>query len=337
MIRYSGIASFTKYTSRGEPFTVYRELPLVPRIDNQFLDCSIYLYHSEEEASRGERSGGSGFIVGVPGFGDGWLIPGATCPRPGVIYHAYAVTNRHVVKKRNTSEPSSPVIRLNQDSGKTDILPLTVDDWFTAEELISEDHDIAVVPINHQDYYAYRFIPTDAFLTKEISTRYDVGIGDVVFMVGRFVGHDGRQRNEPSTRWGHVSSMPVEHVHHPSNRNGKQESFLVEMHSISGYSGSPVIVRPFPESILRVDYYGSPTNTHMMMPTRDDPIQTGGPWLLGVDWGYINNHEQRDNNTGISGVVPAWHLLKLLNSDKLREQRRKQQKEELDRAITREC
>ncbi len=306
----------------------------MPRIDAKFLDCSIYLYRSEEDARRGERSGGSGFIVGVPGFGDGWLVPEAACPRPGVLYHLYAVTNRHVVKKRDTSEIGSSVIRLNRDDGKTDILPFSVENWFTAEELTSEDHDIAVLPIRHQEGYAYQFIPTDAFLSQEDAARFDVGIGDVVFMVGRFIGHDGKQRNEPSTRWGHVSSMPVEHVYHPSNRRNEQQSFLVEMHSISGYSGSPVFVRPFSETFLSAS--GSALNTNMITPTWAEPIRTGGPWLLGIEWGYITTHNQSDNNSGISGVVPAWHLLKMLNSEQLKSQRREEQRRELERAIARE-
>jgi hypothetical protein len=98
MIRYRGITSFTKHTSLGEPFTVYREEPLMPRIDDRFLDCSLYLYVSEVEAEQGRRQGGSGFLAAVPGFGGGWLL-GGKCPQPD-FHHCYAITNRHVAKSK---------------------------------------------------------------------------------------------------------------------------------------------------------------------------------------------------------------------------------------------
>jgi hypothetical protein len=96
MIQYSRIASFTKHTSLGEPFTVYRELPLMPRINNRFLDCSVYLYPTRADAECGERIGGTGFLVAVRGFGDGWMLD-VPCPRND-IFHLYAVTVRHLIR-----------------------------------------------------------------------------------------------------------------------------------------------------------------------------------------------------------------------------------------------
>jgi hypothetical protein len=61
------------------------------------------------------------------------------------------------------------------------------------------------------------------------------------------------------------------------------------------------------------------------------PEVTGGPWLLGVEWGYISSHEQGYNNTGVSGVVPAWHLLDLLNTQGLVGQRKLEQEAEKKR------
>src|SRR5262249_47556301 len=57
----------------------------------------------------------------------------------------------------------------------------------------------------------------------------------------------------------------------------------------------------------------------------------GGPWLLGVEWGYMGSHKQQDNNTGVSGVVPAWTVLDLLGTAKLRAQREIEQRRLVER------
>jgi hypothetical protein len=229
---------------------------------------------------------------------------------PEDYLHGYAVSNRHVVKKH-------PVVRLNKQDGTTDVLPFTQEDWF-----FTDDQDIAVVPLPDSDAYKWLFISVASkFLTKELAAKADVGIGDEVFMVGRFMGHDGRQRNDPTIRWGHVAAIPSEFVHHPSNRPGEQESMLIEVHSISGYSGSPVFVRPMPPGRLRVQPEEHPPPSYAF----------AGPWLLGIEWGYINTHQQRENNTGISAVVPAWLITKLLNDERLKMQREKEQNERLER------
>ena len=109
------------------------------------------------------------------------------------------------------------------------------------------------------------------------------------------------------------------------------------IHSISGSSGAPVFVRPFPtekmpvtHSFLR-DEYLQHERTNMTVYSSSGVIPTtqtvwGGPWLLGVEWGYRSSHKQEDNNTGISGVVPAWAIRDLLNTAKLRAQREMEQR-----------
>jgi hypothetical protein len=297
----------------------------VPRIDDRFLDCSVYLYPTEDAARRGERIGGSGFLVAVPGSDDGWLLE-RPCPREG-IHHLYVVSNRHLLRGPDHDFRPKPVVRLNTRDGGFAVIDATLGDW-----VCSDDHDLAVLPIPYREHHRFLSVSTDSFLTRQTAARHDVGIGDEVFMVGRFVSHDGKQRNLPSVRFGHISMMPSasERGRHPSNLSGEQEGFLVEVHSVSGYSGSPVFVRPFPAPKLPV---WSSTNTAVsevrIYPEglAASPLQRG-PWLLGVEWGYVHNHDQRQNNTGMSGVVPAWFLRDLLDTDRLRALRRTEQEAE---------
>lgn len=322
MIRYKGIVPLKKHSLLGHPLTVYREEPSMARLDDRCLDCSVFLYPFSDAAEKGDRIGGCGFLAAIPATGHEWIV-GGKCPQPD-FHHCYVISNRHVAE-------AHPVVRLNTDDGRFDVLPFSSDDW-----LLSTEHDLAVVPIEYDAAYKYLFVSTSMFLTKDITKEHDVGIGDEVFMVGRFISHDGKQRNSPSVRWGHISMMPSELVHHPSNKTGSQESFLVEIHSISGYSGSPVFVRPFStekmpvthqlyltgcsSGTLNTSVYASPGLVHSMRTVG------GGPWLLGVEWGNITSLDQWANNSGISGVVPAWALLELLNTEKLRSQRESEQR-----------
>jgi len=59
-------------------------------IPEQFLDCSVYMYAEESHARKGEQSGGSGFVVGVP------------LKINSEETQLYVVTNEHVVKKQHS-------------------------------------------------------------------------------------------------------------------------------------------------------------------------------------------------------------------------------------------
>jgi hypothetical protein len=159
-------------------------------------------------------------------------------------------------------------------------------------------------------------VPLSMFITADSMKEADIGPGDEVFMLGRFIKHDGKLTNTPSVRFGNLS-MTAAPIEHPTL--GTQESFAVEMRSLGGYSGSPVFVYP------------SPWNMN------SGNVQLGGSrlFLLGVDWGHIVDHlEVREKivvteqaaaterpvsyvaaNTGMNGVVPAWKLAKMLGKN----------------------
>lgn len=170
-------------------------------------------------------------------------------------------------------------------------------------------------------------IGVGCFLTKERLQEHNIGPGDDVFMVGRFVNYDGRQRNLPTVRFGSISMMPWEPVTHPT-RGIVQESYLVEMRSLSGYSGSPVFVYLSDAKPPEGD-------------TSRIAITPQTSWLLGIDWAHlpvIERVKQSDaktdvsqghvvlSNSGQMAVVPAWKLLELLYTDDLIESRREADK-----------
>jgi hypothetical protein len=270
----------------------------VPRIEDQLLDCVVYLYASEADAKTGYASGGSGFLVAIPSEA-----------HKDIVY-VYAVTNSHVIR-----EGGSTVIRFNTQQGDNAIAPLTDAHWVHHPD----GDDIAVAAIAGLDQNVLKFccVHIKMFATREIIAQLDIGPGDDVFMVGRFVAHDGKQRNLPSVRFGNISMMPDEHVQHP--RGYKVESFLVETRSLGGYSGSPVFVHILSAS-------RRPKDTALLTPGRPT-----GPWLLGVDWGHLPIYEkvkEKDrvtnvsegfvvsSNSGQMAVVPAWKLHELLYEER---------------------
>ncbi len=282
----------------------------MPRISDDILDCVIYLYPTELDARNGEKVGGSGFLVGIPSkvYENSWYV--------------YAVTNSHVIREGN-----SPVIRLNTKEGQIDVLNLESGNWLHHPD----GDDIAVCPIAlPSDRFKFKFVTPNLFLTSEIIQEYAIGPGDDIFLVGRFVNHEGKQRNIPSARFGNIAMMPWEPIRHPT-RGILQESFLIEARSIAGYSGSPVFVH-----ILPFSKRPNTTTIHSVY---------SGPWLLGVDWGHIPVKEvvkektppsepEREvpegwwvyYNAGMMAVVPVWKLVELLELEPLRTGREENEK-----------
>jgi hypothetical protein len=263
----------------------------MPRIPDEFLDTAIYLYASHADAVAGTRTGGSGFLTHLD-------LPGV--PGRGILY---AVTNAHVI------EQGSCTVRLNTQSGETDIIDLDERHWL----MPSTRDDIAVAAIGlDRGRHKIRTLDAKEMVTKQIAEEYAVGPGDDVFVVGRFVNAEGRQKNLPTLRFGNIAQMPLEKIKQTRVfGDHEQESYLVEARTISGYSGSPVCLLMLP---------------HFKRPGRPD-LETDHVRLLGVVWGYIqdwervcgengkplDNKHQVKSNTGMMAVVPAWQLFDLLN------------------------
>ena len=295
------------------------------RIADGYLDCAVYVYPSKAAADAGDHAGGSGFIIAYP-------------LNPAPWREIYIVTNRHVIAKC----PGDVFLRFNTKLGKTDVKAVPKDSWFTHPD----GDDVAVCAFGESmAEYKYNHIDYGQFMTPERQRNEDIGIGDEVFMVGRFINHEGKQQNHPALRYGHIAMMtgePIEDI-----RTGiKQESYLIECRSMGGYSGSPVFVAIMP--------------MHMERARRESTVRSfpRGPFLLGINWCHIHHRmpiktasadtfvltepeavepggEYILANTGMAGVVPVGKLVELLESDEMKEHRRESEKE-LARKLTSE-
>ncbi len=299
-----------KFTYRGYPYLDW--IPPMARLDNTFIDSVVYLYPSEQAANNHEAIGGTGFLLSVPLENN---------PEKSIIY---VVTNIHIV-----ANMPEIVIRINTNDGKTDLITTKQDQW--EKHPYGDDVAIKQIKINGK-YHKYSAIPQEALITKEFIEKFDVGGGDDVYMVGRFVNREGRNKNLPSVRKGIIASIDTESI-----RNNElqidQESFLVEAHSISGYSGSPVVlvIEPFHER-----------PNPIIFENQEDVFAWHGR-LLGVDWAHIITKERLRDSLGISTldqsyvqtntammcVVPAWKIQDILDLNEQVELRK-----ELDEKVT---
>jgi hypothetical protein len=310
----------TRYSEPGGiPFWVWERS--MPRISDQFTECAVYLYASVQDAKDGARQGGSGFLVGVPSqrFPD--------------LSFVYAVTNWHVARKAK-----SPVIRMNRKDGGTECFATELGQW----KQHPDGDDVACFHIS-PDVERMKFISIRAsmFVTQDLISREDIGIGDDVFMIGRFINHDGKQRNSPAVRFGNVAMMATERIE--TEYGVQQESLLVEVRSLPGYSGSAVFLfSSTPMNDMSQTRFGTPMNapnppfSAALADAAFKQMSPKGPYLLGIDFCHLNNQIRvRDKqgeeleegwivkeNTGMAGVIPAWKIHELLFCDELSEQRR---------------
>jgi hypothetical protein len=271
----------------------------MPRLRDELLNIAVYLYRSRHEAEEGINIGGSGFLLQMP------------AQTVADAFFMYAVTNAHNI------EHGATVLRLNASDGGILVIERKAEDWFC-----SETDDLAVCIMPALDSEAHRCLPDNFLVSKQDVGDCDIGIGEEIFVVGRFINAEGKARNTPTVRFGNIAQMPSEpFLVKRGQREYEQESFLVEVHSIGGYSGSPVLVDLLPSAHRREGATGANTLK-----------------LLGVMWGHVLDwvdvtgpdgdpkgmpgESMVEMNTGVAGVVPSWKLRELLDSPRVALDRR---------------
>jgi len=303
----------TLYLPDGTQYTKRVDTGM-PKIPSHVIDTVFYLYRSIEDAKSGSKYGGTGFLVGVPSekFPD--------------YYSVYGVTNWHVALDDGYS-----VIRLNTAGGDTGIFDLGPDEW----EFLPGKDDIAVSPILpfQSTFQLPGFIPISGFATEEIISQNAIGVGDDVFMVGRFIDYDGGVTNLPTVRFGNISLMPAP-IEQPTGYMGK--SYCIDLHSRSGYSGSPVLVyRTLGGNLEEIQRTRKPFSSILTF-----------LYLLGIHWGQfperwplIPGEELQESSglitkggyvEGLSGmtcVIPAQQILELLNIPTIKNKRLENEEE----------
>lgn len=280
----------------------------MPKIPKEFLSCTFYLYPSAEDAESGKGFGGTGFLVGVQSETD-----------PHKMY-VYGVTNWHVACRDGHS-----VARLFKKDGSPAIYEYGPEDW----KFIPGGDDIAVVPIAIGDQpIDFKCVPLENFITRDRFESGKIGIGDDVFMVGRFIDHDGGGRNAPAARFGNISILPESKIKTPNG--ALHETWCIDMHSRTGYSGSPVFVYRTPGNdltsgvidmgdrfllLLGIHWGQFPEMWELGNKKKLEEVAQREP--LVIDGGYVKGL------SGMTCVAPAWSIVDTLNLPKFKNIRAK--------------
>ena len=284
----------------------------MPRIPESYIDCLVYLYGSVEAAERSERVGGCGLLIGVE-FRD---IPN--------LHHVYAVTNFHVAEVCR-------VVRYNTKAGRPQCDDLSRSRWFSHQD----GSDVSVCPLGFSAYFDERvtMVRAKSLLTRKRMSRIPLRFGDELFMVSRYINHEGDTENEPIARFGTLAKPRPVLVR--DKGGDEEELFLAEVKSLPGHSGSPVFV-----------YF------HGMQPRlgADEVPPRAATYLLGIDSGLLPQpasvYEAAPSgregpidtghfvyaNSGISTVVPAWKITDILMCPELRLLRQRTESSQKDRS-----
>lgn len=275
----------------------------MPIIPYSLLNCAFYLYKDEADALAGKDTGGTGFLV-------------ATATEDGQG-HQYGVSNYHVAVSGGYS-----CIRINTLRGLR-VVALEPHDWVFEPG----GDDVAVVPLDiREGDNIVTFIGSNLLLTPDAAAKEQVAPGDDVFMVGRFVDLDATTTNVPAVRFGNISTLPVE-VKQPNGYRGL--CYCVDMHSRTGYSGSPVFVYRTPGGSLEWAVGGGPVQipgrtllallgVHCGQFTEELPIRRKRKKrTLGESISERAYEEYIEGMSGMNTVVPAWRVGELLNRKEL--------------------
>jgi hypothetical protein len=150
------------------------------------------------------------------------------------IAHTYAVTNAHAAPQ------GASVIRLIMADGSARVIDLEPHEW----EVAPGGPDLAIFDVT--DEFAegddYTAINEEVFVTQQFIEDALINIGEDGFMLGLFADEPGQDRNAPVGRFGNIAAMPSGTRLIKQPNGSRQPSFVFDIHSRSGFSGSPVFV-----------------------------------------------------------------------------------------------
>ena len=300
----------------------------MPKVSQKIIDSVFFLYKTKEDALKGVNPGGTGFVVSQTAAADEHFN------------QLYGVTNWHVACQDGYS-----VVSLNKIDGGIDVMEFGSEDW----HFIPSGPDVAVIPLE---------LSSVAHAVNTVSVRHfahkrdlrDLTVGDDVFMLGLLTNHTGRSVNIPSARFGNISMLPDHRatVKQPTGYRG--ESFIIDVHSRTGFSGSPVFVYRTPISdfaeyspVLRGRVNADRINPRARgMVEVDFHLRSTLFRLLGIHWAQfpelweIKHPETMSNSeasslvpssdyvqgfSGMTCVIPAWEILEVLEMPKLKKLR----------------
>lgn len=175
--------------------------------------------------------GGTGFLVAD--LEDGEPVP-------------FLVTAAHVAKALANYEDSGFFIRVNTKDGKARELPATKARWLYHPDA-TVDLAITILPLPRAHFQVAYLNLSSPDQVVDLNVKDQVVCGDEMNIVGLFRLHYGSERNIPIVHSGTIAALPDPKERIPirsriTKKLVETETYLVEVHTLEGLSGSPAFV-----------------------------------------------------------------------------------------------
>lgn len=225
----------------------------------------------------------------------------------------YLITARHCFEASDKSRPL--FIRVGTKSGGFTEIEIPATSW--------EQHsstDVCVAPIVFTDEAWVSFIPADLILEDREVGPSSLREGHELTYISLFSQHYGSCKVLPLTRKATIALMPHEKVllKVGHEMHTEVDAYLVETHSWSGHSGSPVFTT-FPGCVNQLNIKASPVRLLGVMTShfeiKRDVAPFGDDYTEGSSSGKVSEH------SGISAVIPAQAILDLLMEEGIKAKR----------------
>jgi len=281
----------------------------MPRLDPAAQRLAFFVSGIDPKSGRRRGPFGSGVFI--------WRDWEKTPQRQ----HVYAVTNYHVAIPNNAT-----IINSIRGNGGHSEIEINFDDW---QYDVAGD-DLAIVDITDllkpDDWVDLVVSPYNKLVSRQFASEYELGMGEDVFMVGLLASHGG----EPVGRFGNLAALPDEKAPVMQGHERARPSFLIDMRSRGGFSGSPVMVyrtqagdlshmiyqksRPLPRHtdmnkflrLLGIHSAQFPEEAKVSSAEAAEAAEASGDPLR--EGGKIHIP------SGMTVVVPAWRIADLMNN-----------------------
>ncbi len=268
------------------------------QIPDEIRKCVAFLACKRKS---GYVNGGTVFFVGYP----------LTVDERTIV--TYAVTARHVIEDLDKRSDGYAHCRMNTRKGGFEFLPIPISKWVYSDDS-RVDVAIAPVPLG-SNKYDHKCLPLTMFLTPEMISQQELGIGDDLFFPGLFTQRPGEERNLPIVRIGNIAGMPEESV--TTQCGVLRPPYLVEARSLGGLSGSPVFWHPGSTRTISGDLNMQPGSPFFLLGlVHGHYVKEGGTWDTS-EMTLTDGLNSNSANMGIAIVVPANDIRATLNHPSL--------------------
>lgn len=289
-------------------------------VNPEFRRSTVFVYY---RGKKGMTAAGTAFITRevIGGTEWGWF---------------HIVTARHILERARALAVSEDEVYLRvnlEANGGADLIQVGLSKWIFhpddspamgkewLEYSDSLRYDVAVMPcpdaIFERAYFTILDLSPDSIVTPELIVEDGIGPGDDVALAGLYRNHVGKQSNIPVIRSGIISAMPEEPVW---TELGPMEAYLIEIRSLGGLSGSPVMWLSGPgrldtkSGVMRYGDYCffllGLVHGHFDAPKSDRFVSEAWPYPERM-------------NEGMSMVVPVAKILETVNQEAVMGDKRK--------------